>query len=243
MIVGQAQVVGAEVVAPLGHAVRLVDDEQRDRAAARSRCGTRGLRTARARRRRPCACAVADLRPAPAGCPRRRGEHHRGVAEVGEPRALVAHQRDQRRDDHGQVLPGERGELVAEALAAAGRHDHERVAPVERGLHRLALAGAEGGETEEREQRLGGGVGGAEAGRGGARGGRSVARSGVGRAGRARARRRSVRAIAASGREVSAGAEPRGGAARAVVFERRPERELRRLGGGVRPIGAGRVAA
>ena len=70
-----------------------------------------------------------------------RREHHRGVAEVGEPLALVAHQRDQRRDDDGQVVARERGELVAEALAAAGGHDDERVAAVERGLHRLALAG------------------------------------------------------------------------------------------------------
>ena len=35
------------------------------------------------------------------------------------------------------------GQLVAEALAAAGGHHDEAVAPVERGLHRLALPGAE----------------------------------------------------------------------------------------------------
>ena len=83
------------------------------------------------------------------------GEHHRRVAERGEPVALVAHQGDQRRDDDGQVGARERGELVAEALAAAGGHDDERVATVERRLHRLALAGAEAREAEQREQRFG----------------------------------------------------------------------------------------
>ena len=53
----------------------------------------------------------------------------------------------------------ERGQLVAEALAAAGRHDDERVAAVERRLDRLPLAGPEGREAEQGEQRLGGGVG------------------------------------------------------------------------------------
>ena len=101
-----------------------------------------------------------------------RGEHHRGVAEVREPRALVAHERDQGRDDHRQVVAGERGELVAEALAAAGRHDDERVAAVQCRLDRLALAGPEGREAEQGEQRLGRRVGGrGPAWRGGARSG------------------------------------------------------------------------
>ena len=80
------------------------------------------------------------------------------MAEVGQARALVAHQGDERRDDDGQVVAGERGQLVAEALAAAGRHHDERVAAVERGLDRVALARAEGGEAEQREQLLGRGV-------------------------------------------------------------------------------------
>ena len=50
--------------------------------------------------------------------------------------------------------PGERRQLVAEALAAARRHDDERVAPVERGLHGVALAGAKRVEAEQAEQRL-----------------------------------------------------------------------------------------
>ena len=216
---GEAQVVGAEVVAPLGHAVRLVDDEQRDRRAARSRCGRRSRRSARARRRRPCACAAADaverllvVRAA--------GEHHRGVAEVGQARALVAHERDQRRDDDGQIVAGERRQLVAEALAAAGRHDDERVAPLERG-RRSPRAGRAGRWRARAAQSSDSGVAspagrGAGAGReaGGRRGrgsrARATDRRERGLRGRVEAERRLRRRVARDGGEsvaVAAGAD------------------------------------
>jgi len=63
------------------------------------------------------------------------------------------HERDERRDDDGQVLGHEAGELVTERLARARGHDHERVASSQRSLARLALAGAEGREAEVLEQR------------------------------------------------------------------------------------------
>ncbi len=44
---------------------------------------------------------------------------------------LVGHQRDQRADHEGQVCSGEAGQLVAEALAAAGRHHDQAVAAIE----------------------------------------------------------------------------------------------------------------
>ena len=82
----------------------------------------------------------------------------------------------------------ERGQLVAEALAAAGGHDDERVAAVERGLDRLALAGPEGREAEQGEQRLGGGVREPRAGgEGGRRRGRPAAAPASRAAGAARA--------------------------------------------------------
>ena len=78
-----------------------------------------------------------------------RGERA-GLDAGGAQRAdLVAHQRDQRRDDEGDAGAGQRRELVAERLAAAGRHDREDVAA---GLDRgddLLLAGAEVGEAED----------------------------------------------------------------------------------------------
>ncbi len=91
------------------------------------------------------------------------------MAEVGKPGALVAHEGDQGGDDDGQVVGGECRELVAEALAAAGGHDDERVAAVEGGLDGFALAGAEGGEAEQGEEGLGGRLVSGSSGRGAGR--------------------------------------------------------------------------
>ena len=152
----EAQVVRAEVVAPLGHAVRLVHDEQRERAG-RDRLPEGGAGEPLGRGERDLGVPVADVAQRGLIVLARR-EHHGRVAEVREPLALVAHQRDQRGHDDGQVGRRERGQLVTEALAAAGGHHHECVAPVERGLDRLALAGAETREPDQGQQPLGGRV-------------------------------------------------------------------------------------
>ncbi len=55
---------------------------------------------------------------------------------------LVLHERHQRRDHHREVVAHQRGELVAERLAGARGHDHQHVAPADRGFARLALAPA-----------------------------------------------------------------------------------------------------
>ena len=152
-ICGQAQVVGAEVVAPLRDAVRLVDREQVD-APLRERLEedvrAEALRRAVDDPRRPAANLLE-------GPPRRLGAHPRGdhrhrVTGCGEPLPLVVHQRDQRADDDRQVLAGQPRQLVAEALAAAGGHHDQRVAALQRGFHRLALTWPEGGEAELAEQ-------------------------------------------------------------------------------------------
>ena len=153
----QAQVVGAEVVAPLGDAVGLVDDEQRDRAAAR---GPRGRRR---EAKRSGAASTSWVSPeaiarsaggvVPVG--HARGEHRGGHAGLVQTAQLVGHQRDQRADDDHETVAGERGQLVAERLAPAGGHHDERVAPVERGRHGLALPGPEGVEPETAQQCLG----------------------------------------------------------------------------------------
>ena len=61
---------------------------------------------------------------------------------------LVLHQRHQRRDHERQVGPHQRRQLVAERLPRAGGHHDQHIAPRQRGLHRLLLAGTEGGEAE-----------------------------------------------------------------------------------------------
>ena len=158
--VRETEVVGAEVVAPLRDAVRLVDDEQPDpRALHRLEERRRGealgrdvqqaqLAGRRALERRAVVRAVAlrvDERDA-AGRDRR------------ERVDLVLHERDERRDDERQVVAHERRQLVAERLPGAGRHDDEHVARgrADRRADRLLLAGSEGVEAEMGAQRDGG---------------------------------------------------------------------------------------
>jgi hypothetical protein len=153
-----AQVVGAEVVAPLADAMRLVDGEQADADPAQQAAGAGGGEA--------LGRHVEELQLAPA-----EGRHHRvglfravaggeragGDAGLGQGPDLVAHQRDQGRDHHGHALAAERGQLEAERLAATGRHDGEHVLACGDGCDDLGLAGAELGIAEDLgEQRLGG---------------------------------------------------------------------------------------
>ena len=56
---------------------------------------------------------------------------------------LVLHERDERRNHQRQASLHRGGKLVAEALAGAGGHDAEDVAPAEHILDHLALHGPE----------------------------------------------------------------------------------------------------
>ena len=58
-------------------------------------------------------------------------------------RHLVVHQRDQRRDDDGQAIREDGRQLVAERLAAAGGHQHQRIAAIQDMLNRLPLLRSE----------------------------------------------------------------------------------------------------
>ena len=66
---------------------------------------------------------------------------HAGFLERAD---LVVHQRDQRADDDGDAVPGavarDRRHLVAQALAAAGGHQHQRVAAGRRRARRSPAA-------------------------------------------------------------------------------------------------------
>ena len=78
-----------------------------------------------------------------------------------EPAPLVGHQRDQRAHHHDQGAGGvgvggtpiirQRGQLIAQRLPGAGGHHDEAVPSVERRLHGLALARAEGAQPEARQ--------------------------------------------------------------------------------------------
>ena len=119
------------------------------RPSAPARRWSRAARGARA----PCRGAAACPGPPRAkslASPRRHCEVRAPAATpCGAARDLVAHQRDQRRDDEGHAAAQQRRELVAERLAAAGRHDREDVLPRHHGPHDLLLAGAEVGEAED----------------------------------------------------------------------------------------------
>ena len=151
----QGQVVRPEVVPPLGHAVRLVDREQRDLAPLQQPLGAGGLQ------RLGGQVEQVEL---PGG---ELGLHHPalarvlgGVEEAGphteRPQRvhLVLHERDERRDHHPDAGSVQRRDLVAQRLAAAGGHEHERVAAVHDVLDDLRLAAAEGVVPEDPAQHL-----------------------------------------------------------------------------------------
>ncbi len=137
-------VLGAEVVAPHADAVRLVDGDERQVLLPEE--------ASEAVHHQPLGRDVEDLDVPPLNgiddvvllVGRLRAvEPRRGDAALTQRVDLVLHQRDERRDDDGEPGEDESGRLEAEGLAAAGGKDDERVAAVERALHRLALQRAE----------------------------------------------------------------------------------------------------
>jgi hypothetical protein len=72
----------------------------------------------------------------------------RGDAIAAQLRDLIAHQRDQRRHHDGEAITNERRQLIAQRLAAAGRHHRQHVAAVENGADYVGLTGPEGLEAE-----------------------------------------------------------------------------------------------
>ena len=124
----QFEVVGAEVVAPLRHAVRLVDREQGDLPGLEQ--PHRGV-AAQPFRREVQQVELAGpellLDHVPGSLVQRRVEEVGAYPELAQRLHLVLHERDQRRDDHPGARPDQRRNLVAQRLAAAGRHQHERV--------------------------------------------------------------------------------------------------------------------
>ncbi len=153
---GQPQVVGPEVVSPLRHAVRLVDREQGHRAPVEQpqrRVGPQPLRG----QVEQVELAVSErvLDPAPfvqiLGRVQEPGSH----AQHGQRVDLVLHERDQRRDDHPGAVPDQRRDLVAQRLAAAGRHQRDRVPAVAQVLDDFLLLPAERAVPEHAMQHLG----------------------------------------------------------------------------------------
>ena len=141
----ELEIVGPEIVAPLRDAVRLVDREQREPAAAEQ--------VQEPGRLQPLGRHVDEVQLAVAHRPLDRGgaaeiegrvEHGGTDAELGQGRDLILHQRDQRRDDDGEAVQAQGGNLIAERLAAAGRHQDQPVAACQHVPDHLLLQAAEG---------------------------------------------------------------------------------------------------
>ena len=147
--VAEAAVVGPEVVAPLAHAVGLVDDEQRRLGADQGLEGVLAgellggqeheLEVARPQAANACAGGVAD---------RRVDLDRRAHVLALEADDLVALQGDERGHHHGGPGSGGGDHLVDGRLAVAGRHDGQHVPPPDRGVGRRALAGAQAVERQ-----------------------------------------------------------------------------------------------
>jgi hypothetical protein len=85
---------------------------------------------------------------------RQRGiQIRRAHAELSECTDLIVHQRDQRADHQRDALAvavaRDRGNLIAETLAAARRHQHQRVATARDVLDDFALRATKSGITED----------------------------------------------------------------------------------------------
>jgi len=144
--IAEAEVVRAEVVAPGGDAVRLVDGHQA-RAQGRHPLQHLGVGQLLGREEQELDRAGGDplQRLAPLAFGLRRADPDRACAGAGRLDAgdLVVLQGEQRRDDDGRPVDEQSGELVDQRLARAGRRDQQHVLPVEQRDRGLGLAGEE----------------------------------------------------------------------------------------------------
>ena len=73
----------------------------------------------------------------------------RGIAAGTKRVDLILHERDKRRDNYVGASGDGRRHLIAERLAASGRHHDNRIAPIEAGPDRLGLPRPEALVTPE----------------------------------------------------------------------------------------------
>ena len=145
----QLPVLLAEIVPPLRHAMRLVYREQRQalrvEPVERARLQQAFRRDVEQVERAVLdrGLGLADFMPI-----QRRvqaGGAHAGLAQRIH---LVFHQRDERRDDNADTVAHHRRYLVAQRLAAAGGHQHQRIAPGQQVGDGVLLLQAETGVAE-----------------------------------------------------------------------------------------------
>ncbi len=145
------EVVGTEVVAPHAHAVHLVHDHEPDPHVSEELDEAR-LPQALWRRVHE-ACRTGGDSGEPFGrllCCERRVDEGRGGSDLRRQLVdLVLHQRNQRREHERGLGAQHRSELVGERFPRAGRHEGERVSPLDCGAYDLLLPWAERVEAEQ----------------------------------------------------------------------------------------------
>ena len=152
---GDAQVRGAEVVAPLRDAVGFVNGQKRDvhpHDAQAERLGGQSFR----RDVEEFHVAVDAVVQCDVDGPGReaRMDRHGRDAPCPEAIDLVFHQGDERRDDDAHAFAGEGRNLIGERLSAARGHQRQRVAPFHDGADDPLLHGTELREAPVAFQRV-----------------------------------------------------------------------------------------
>ena len=140
---GDIQIARTKILSPLRHAMRLVDRDQRDRqrpADLDEPLADKPLR----RDIDDLVDAVRHIveRLVVLSIGKRAVEICRANAGGRQRVDLILHQRDQRRDDQRDPVKQKPGHLIANRLSGAGRHDRQRVAPVEDTVNNLLLSRA-----------------------------------------------------------------------------------------------------
>ncbi|MNZ90218.1 hypothetical protein D3C78_1091730 [compost metagenome] len=145
----QLQVFRTEVVAPLGHAVRLVDGEQADVQLLQEAQHARLHQTLGRQVEQLDLATTQAIGDVPLGFRAQRGIQCGGRnAQLVEGGDLVFHQRDQRRNHHRQPLAQQCRDLEAQRLATAGGHQHQGIAAAGHALDDPRLIATEGVVTE-----------------------------------------------------------------------------------------------
>ncbi len=141
----QLTVLGTEFVSPLRNAMRLIDGEEGDRHVLQP--------LDRVSSRQPFRRQVEQAELPGAGLPHharllagveRAVQQRSGNSHLPELHHLVLHQGNQRRDHNRGSVGNDGGQLIAERLAASGRHDHAGVMPVQQAVNNALLHGTEG---------------------------------------------------------------------------------------------------
>ena len=152
--VADPQVIGAKIVAPLRHAMRLVHRDQADANPAQH--------AKRARRCQPLWRDVQQLQPPCVQCCIDRLGFLIGIARGDRPCLdprrlerphLIAHQGNQRRDHHRHPGAAQRGQLKTQRFSTTGRHDRQHIAVGQHRINDLGLTGTIARKAENRRQK------------------------------------------------------------------------------------------